>query len=153
MHGQRRISSTRSAIRLREIQGKHHSMFVDAAERDGAGLSRVLGGAQPRRISRPANTSGSARAASEIWIQASYNPILDLNGKPFKVVKYATDITAQVIARMKSETRPRHDGVGRGRRRGIERLGPRDFRGDGQVEGNRGEAVDRVEPPTRRRSG
>ncbi len=32
-----------------------------------------------------------------VWIEASYNPILDLNGKPFKVVKYATDITSQVV--------------------------------------------------------
>ncbi len=36
--------------------------------------------------------------------QASYNPILDLNGKPFKVVKYATDITAQAMARKKAES-------------------------------------------------
>jgi methyl-accepting chemotaxis protein len=36
------------------------------------------------------------KGGREVWIQASYNPILDLNGKPFKVVKYATDITAQV---------------------------------------------------------
>ncbi len=43
------------------------------------------------------------KGGREIWIQASYNPILDLNGKPFKVVKYATDTTAQVVARMKSE--------------------------------------------------
>jgi methyl-accepting chemotaxis protein len=34
----------------------------------------------------------------EVWIQASYNPILDASGKPVKVVKYATDITAQVLA-------------------------------------------------------
>ena len=33
-----------------------------------------------------------------MWIQASYNPILDLGGKPFKVVKYATDITPQKLA-------------------------------------------------------
>ena len=33
------------------------------------------------------------KGGKEVWIQASYNPILDLNGKPFKVVKYATDIT------------------------------------------------------------
>jgi methyl-accepting chemotaxis protein len=33
----------------------------------------------------------------EVWIQASYNPILDLNGKPFKVVKYATDVTRQKL--------------------------------------------------------
>jgi methyl-accepting chemotaxis protein len=32
----------------------------------------------------------------EVWIEASYNPILDINGKPFKVVEFATDITAQV---------------------------------------------------------
>ena len=38
-----------------------------------------------------------------MWIQASYNPIRDLNGKPFKVVKYASDTTAQVIARKRGE--------------------------------------------------
>ena len=38
------------------------------------------------------------KGGREIWIQASYNPILDLNGKPFKVVKFATDITEQVRA-------------------------------------------------------
>jgi methyl-accepting chemotaxis protein len=43
------------------------------------------------------------RGGQEVWIQASYNPILDLNGKPFKVVKYATDITAQALTRMKAE--------------------------------------------------
>ena len=38
------------------------------------------------------------KGGREIWIQASYNPIMDASGKPFKVVKYATDITAQVLA-------------------------------------------------------
>ena len=38
------------------------------------------------------------RGGKEVWIQASYNPILDASGKPFKVVKYATDVTAQVLA-------------------------------------------------------
>ena len=33
-----------------------------------------------------------------VWIQASYNPIMDLNDKPFKVVKYATDITGRKSA-------------------------------------------------------
>ena len=37
------------------------------------------------------------KGGREIWIQASYNPILDANGKPFKVVKYATDITQQKL--------------------------------------------------------
>ena len=43
------------------------------------------------------------KGGRQIWIQASYNPIRDLNGKPYKVVKYATDTTAQVIARMRGE--------------------------------------------------
>jgi methyl-accepting chemotaxis protein len=43
------------------------------------------------------------RGGRDIWIEASYNPILDLNGKPFKVVKYATDVTAKAVARMKAE--------------------------------------------------
>ncbi|WP_315588562.1 PAS domain-containing methyl-accepting chemotaxis protein, partial [Bradyrhizobium viridifuturi] len=45
-----------------------------------------------------------AKGGREIWIQASYNPILDLNGKPYKVVKYATDITAQAIGRKKADS-------------------------------------------------
>src|SRR6185369_523222 len=39
------------------------------------------------------------KGGKEVWIQASYNPILDLKGVPTKVVKYASDITAQVNAR------------------------------------------------------
>ncbi|MCW9000595.1 MAG: methyl-accepting chemotaxis protein, partial [Kangiellaceae bacterium] len=35
------------------------------------------------------------KQGDEVWIRAFYNPILDLNGRPFKVVKYATDITEQ----------------------------------------------------------
>ena len=44
-----------------------------------------------------------AKGGREIWIEASYNPILDLNGKPIKVVKYAADVTAKAVARMKAE--------------------------------------------------
>ena len=43
------------------------------------------------------------KGGREVWIQASYNPILDLNGKPYKVVKYATDVTAKAMARLKAE--------------------------------------------------
>jgi len=38
------------------------------------------------------------KGGKEVWIQASYNPILDAEGKPYKVVKFATDVTEQVIA-------------------------------------------------------
>ncbi|MFH7445232.1 PAS domain-containing protein, partial [Pseudomonas syringae pv. tagetis] len=36
------------------------------------------------------------KGGRKVYIQASYNPIFDLNGKVFKVVKFATDVTARV---------------------------------------------------------
>ena len=43
------------------------------------------------------------KGGKEVWIQASYNPILDLNGKPFKVVKFATDISAAKVASINNQ--------------------------------------------------
>jgi methyl-accepting chemotaxis protein len=79
---------------LDEIRGRHHSIFVDEATRSSAEYrtfwSNLKGGAlhagQFRRI---------AKGGREIWIEASYNPLLDRSGKPFGVVKFATDITRQ----------------------------------------------------------
>ena len=88
---------------LSEIQGRHHSMFVAPAERDGAAY-REFWAKLNRGEYQSAEYKRLGKGGKEVWIQASYNPILDLNGKPFKVVKYATDTTAQVIARMKSES-------------------------------------------------
>ncbi len=87
---------------LEEIRGKHHSMFVEPDYRNSQEYrdfwTRLNGGeyqaGEYKRI---------GRGGREIYIQASYNPILDLNGKPYKVVKYASDVTDQVIARMRSE--------------------------------------------------
>jgi methyl-accepting chemotaxis protein len=87
---------------LSEIQGKHHSMFVVPSERDGADY-REFWAALKRGNYQAAEYQRIGKNGKQVWIQASYNPILDLNGKPYKVVKYATDTTAQVIARMKSE--------------------------------------------------
>ena len=87
---------------LPEIQGKHHGMFVDPAERNAPGYREFWDNLN-RGQYQAAEYRRIAKGGREIWIQASYNPILDLNGKPFKVVKYATDITAQAIARKKAE--------------------------------------------------
>jgi methyl-accepting chemotaxis protein len=82
---------------LAEIQGQHHSLFVDAAERTSAEYRQFW-----ERLGRGEYDAGrfrrNAKGGREIWIQASYNPILDPSGRPFKVVKYASDITAQVQA-------------------------------------------------------
>jgi methyl-accepting chemotaxis protein len=87
---------------LPEIQGKHHGMFVEPNERD-APAYREFWENLNRGQYQAAEYKRIAKGGREIWIQASYNPILDLNGKPFKVVKYATDITPQAIARKKAE--------------------------------------------------
>ena len=87
---------------LDEVHGRHHSMFVEPSDRASpdytefwARLNRgEYQAAQYKRI---------GKSGREVWIQASYNPILDLNGKPFKIVKYAIDITAQALTRMRAE--------------------------------------------------
>ena len=85
-----------------EIEGRHHSMFVAAADRASASYAQFW-----QDLNRGEYQAGEykrmTRGGRDIWIEASYNPILDLNGKPFKVVKYATDVTAKAVARMKAE--------------------------------------------------
>jgi len=82
---------------LDEIRGQHHSMFVDPAYRQSPEYKAFW-----QKLARGEFDSGQyqrfGKGGKEVWIQASYNPILDRNGKPFKVVKYATDITAQKLA-------------------------------------------------------
>ncbi|QDP23270.1 PAS domain-containing methyl-accepting chemotaxis protein [Bradyrhizobium cosmicum] len=87
---------------LAEIKGHHHSMFVDPAERDSAAY-REFWAALNRGQYQAAEYKRIGKGGKEVYIQASYNPILDLNGKPFKVVKYATDTTKQVLVRMGNE--------------------------------------------------
>jgi methyl-accepting chemotaxis protein len=81
---------------LAEIQGKHHSLFVDRGERDSADY-REFWAALNRGEYRSAEYKRIAKGGKEVWIQASYNPVLDETGKPFKVVKFATDVTEQKL--------------------------------------------------------
>ena len=81
---------------LDEIKGKHHSMFVDEAYRQSADYKEFWA-----KLNRGEYVADEfkriGKGGREVWILASYNPILDLNGKPFKVVKYATDVTEQKL--------------------------------------------------------
>jgi methyl-accepting chemotaxis protein len=79
---------------LDEIQGKHHSMFVPAAERESTAY-REFWDALARGEFQSHEFMRIAKGGRMIWIQASYNPLLGRSGKPFKVVKLATDITAR----------------------------------------------------------
>ena len=87
---------------LAEIKGRHHGMFVDPAERNGVAY-RDFWADLNRGQYQAGEFRRLGRGNQEIWIQASYNPILDLNGKPFKVVKYAADITKAALTRMRAE--------------------------------------------------
>ncbi len=88
--------------RLPEIQGKHHSMFFEQDYRNSQEFrqlwTRLNAGEYQKCESKCIGQGGK-----EIWIQASYNPILDQTGKPFKVIKYANDITAEVKLRSSLE--------------------------------------------------
>src|SRR5258707_181060 len=91
------------AYSVGELEGKRHSRFVDVSDSDGAAYREFWAKRKPGRC-QAGEFKRIGKGGREIWIQASYNPILDLNGKPFKVVKYATDTTAQVIARKRAES-------------------------------------------------
>lgn len=86
--------------KLDEIIGKHHSIFVEASYRSDpdyrAFWDKLRSGqyhaGEFKRVSK---------TGEEIWIQATYNPILDSEGRPIKVVKFASDITAQVLERQR----------------------------------------------------
>ena len=80
---------------LADIVGRHHSQFVDPATADSAEYRTFW--EQLRTGSfRAGQFKRIAKGGHEVWIQASYNPILDATGQPYQVVKYATDITDQV---------------------------------------------------------
>lgn len=91
---------------LGEIVGRHHSIFVDktyAGSSDYREFWHKLGsggfhGGEYKRV---------GKNGREIWIQATYNPILDLSGKPCKVVKFAADVTIQKIRSNESESQSR----------------------------------------------
>ena len=79
---------------LNEIKGQHHSMFVEPEYKVSSEYQQFW-----QKLNRGEFEADEfkriGQGGKEIWIQASYNPIFDLNGKPFKVVKYASDITEQ----------------------------------------------------------
>ena len=87
---------------LGEIKGQHHSMFVEHVERTSAEY-REFWTSLNRGQFQAGEYKRIGKGGKEVWIQASYNPIFDLNGKPFKVVKYASDVTSQVLTRIGNE--------------------------------------------------
>lgn len=82
---------------LAEIVGKHHRIFMPPSQAQSPAYRTFW-----EQLARGQHDAGQYQRIGKhgraIWIEASYNPILDANGRPFKVVKYATDITQRHTA-------------------------------------------------------
>ena len=80
-----------------DVVGRHHSMFVDSSQAGTADYRAFW-----TRLGNGEAEQGTfkriAKGGREVWLQSSYNPIADANGKPFKVVKYATEVTSAMQA-------------------------------------------------------
>ena len=83
-----------TGYRREEVVGKHHSLFIDPAEARTEEYRRFWD-----KFATGQGHNGQFRRlgkdAREVWLQASYVPLIDAAGKAYRVVKYATDITAQ----------------------------------------------------------
>jgi methyl-accepting chemotaxis protein len=87
---------------LAEIRGQHHSMFCETEYAQSPEYTQLwtrlrageIDGGEYKRL---------GKNGKEVWIQASYNPILDLDGKPFKIVKFAYDITGAKLRAAEAE--------------------------------------------------
>ncbi|MGI4891641.1 MAG: methyl-accepting chemotaxis protein [Janthinobacterium lividum] len=81
-----------------EVVGNKHSMFIEIAEVSSPEYASFWDKLR-RGEFHSAIYKRIGKGGRVVWISATYNPILDLNGKPWKVVKYATDITGRMEAR------------------------------------------------------
>jgi methyl-accepting chemotaxis protein len=86
---------------LDEIKGRHHSMFVDDAYARSNDY-RDFWARLNRGEFKTAEYKRLGHGGREVWLQASYNPILDPHGRPYKVVKFAVDITGQKRAALEA---------------------------------------------------
>jgi methyl-accepting chemotaxis protein len=77
---------------LAEVQGQHHSLFVGPAERDGQAYHEFWAALARGEFQR-GEFQRFGKDGQKIWLQASYNPILDRRGRVTSVTKFATDIT------------------------------------------------------------
>jgi methyl-accepting chemotaxis protein len=85
-----------------EVVGQHHRMFAEPELASSPAYAEFWA-----KLNRGEFDSGEykrvGKGGREIWLQASYNPIFDINGKPFKVVKFATEITEAKLQQLNFE--------------------------------------------------
>ena len=87
---------------LPEIQGRHHRMFVEPTYAGSLEYTNFW-----QRLNQGEYLTSEymriGKGGRVVWIQASYNPMFDESGKPYKVVKFASDITSQVQLRKEAK--------------------------------------------------
>jgi len=88
---------------LAEIKGKHHRIFVDPSEIEGKEYRQFWQNLSQGKFQR-AQYRRIGKGGRDVWIEASYNPVMK-GGKPFKVIKYATDITATKLKAMEDDAK------------------------------------------------
>lgn len=95
---------------LDEIVGNHHRMFCDPdyAKTDAY---RALWANLAAGNFEAGEFKRFAKDGTEIWVNASYNPILDAEGKPYKIVKFASDVTA--VKQQSAEQAGKMDAISR----------------------------------------
>ncbi|WP_229489570.1 methyl-accepting chemotaxis protein [Pseudoduganella namucuonensis] len=94
---------------LEDIRGEHHRLFCDPVYANTIEYKKFW-----QKLNRGEFDCGRYKRVGNngkvIWIQATYNPIFDLNGKPYKIVKFAIDITEQVLLEESIHARAESDG-------------------------------------------
>ena len=84
--------------RLADIAGKHHRMFCEASDADSAAYRAFW-----EQLNRGEFIAGRFkrldRSGKPVWLRATYNPLFDVRGRLYGVVKLATDVTEQTVQR------------------------------------------------------
>lgn len=79
-----------------EIIGKHHKIFMDEKEVQSIEYRNFWEDLkQGNFFSKTIKRFGKGK--KEVWIEASYNPVFNIFGRPYKVIKFATDVTQKTL--------------------------------------------------------
>ena len=81
---------------LSEIEGKHHSMFVEPFHRDSSEYRQFWRDLNNGEY-KTAQVKRIGKGGREVWIRGTYNPMLDIDGRVVRVEKVATDVTDNVV--------------------------------------------------------
>lgn len=96
LHANDNFLSALGGYSLTEVVGQHHSMFVDKSESESPSYKQFWAKlARGEFVAERFKRIGKNKEV--VWIQASYNPVLGEQGRPYKVIKFATVVTADVV--------------------------------------------------------